>query len=128
MTWLRSAFASESKHHERRPITTKADLTEEIARVVELSKREATIVLDVFLDGMVRALRRGDRIELRGFGSFNTHARRSRIGRNPLTGIRVDVPAKRVAHFKPSRELTALVNGSKGQSTGSSTSEVPAAH
>jgi integration host factor subunit beta len=56
-------------------------------------------------------LRTGDKIEIRGFGSFRTRQRQSRVGRNPKTGARVEVPAKRIPYFKPSKELKELVNG-----------------
>jgi len=59
----------------------------------------------------VRALRTGEKIEIRGFGSFRTRQRQPRIGRNPKTGTRVEVPAKRIPFFKPSKELKDLVNG-----------------
>ena len=91
---------------------TKADFTEEIARVLEIPLKEAKTIVEVILDSMVRALRKGERVELRGFGSFSTHVRAARRGRNPLTGAQVDVPAKRVPGFKPSGELKDLVNGS----------------
>lgn len=91
---------------------TKADLTEEIARVVEVPKAEAKRVIEAILDGMVRALRKGERVEVRGFGSFSTHVRAPRKGHNPSTGASIDVPAKRVPSFRPSRELRVLVNGS----------------
>lgn len=94
---------------------TKADLTEEIARTVEIPKAEAKRVIEVILDGMVRALRKGERVELRGFGSFSTHVRAPRRGHNPSTGAPIDVAAKRVPSFRPSRELRVLVNGSAGR-------------
>jgi len=59
----------------------------------------------------VRSLRAGDKIEIRGFGSFRTRQRKPRIGRNPKTGDRVEVPAKKIPFFKPSKELKDLVNG-----------------
>jgi len=61
------------------------------------------------LDSMVRALDRGDKVEIRGFRSLRTRQRRARIGRNPKTGARVEVPAKRIPFFKPSKELRELV-------------------
>lgn len=63
------------------------------------------MILEIVLDGMVRALRRGESVELRRFGVFQTRKRRPRTGRNPLTGAQVEVPAKRVPFFKPSKEL-----------------------
>jgi integration host factor subunit beta len=55
-------------------------------------------------------LRAGDKIEIRGFGSFRTRQRQPRIGRNPKTGARVEVPAKKIPYFKPSKELKDVVN------------------
>jgi integration host factor subunit beta len=52
----------------------------------------------------------GDKVEIRGFGSFRTRQRKARIGRNPKTGVRVDVPAKKIPYFNPSKELKDLVN------------------
>ena len=66
---------------------------------------------DAILDRIVRSLRTGDKVEIRGFGSLRTRQRQPRIGRNPKTGARVDVPAKKVPYFKPSKELKDLVNG-----------------
>ena len=60
----------------------------------------------------MRSLRAGDKIEIRGFGSFRTRQRKPRVGRNPKTGERVDVPAKKIPFFKPSKELKDLVNES----------------
>ncbi len=84
---------------------TKEDVVEELSRVVELPRIEAKALVEVILDSMVRALRTGDHVEIRGFGSFHTRQRKSRTGRNPKTGARVEVAAKRVPYFKPSREL-----------------------
>jgi integration host factor subunit beta len=61
---------------------------------------------------VVRSLRVGDKIEIRGFGSFRTRQRKPRVGRNPKTGDRVEVPAKKIPFFKPSKELKDLVNHS----------------
>ena len=62
------------------------------------------------LGSIVDALHRGERVELRGFGSFRSRRCFPRTGRNPKTGDRVDVPSKRVAYFKPGRELKKLIN------------------
>lgn len=77
-----------------------------------MSLRDSKQVLEVMLDGMVRALRRSERVEVRGFGTLGTHERNSRTGRNPQTGAYVDIPARRVPHFRPSKELIELVNRS----------------
>lgn len=89
---------------------TKADLIEEVARVVEFTRKESEVIVEAIFDSVVKALRSNDKIEIRGFGSFRTRQRQSRIGRNPKTGDRVEVPAKRIPYFKPSKELKDLVN------------------
>ncbi len=89
---------------------TKADLVEEVSRVIEMSRKDSEVILEVIIDGIARSLVAGDKVEIRGFGRFSTRQRQGRIGRNPKTGVRVDVPAKRVAYFKPGKELKALIN------------------
>jgi integration host factor subunit beta len=90
---------------------TKADLIEEVSRVAELTRKESEVIVEAIFDSVVRSLRTGDKIEIRGFGSFRTRERQARVGRNPKTGARVEVPAKRIPYFKPSKELKDLVNG-----------------
>lgn len=89
---------------------TKADLIEDVARATELSRKDSEVVVDTIFEGIVKSLRGGEKIEIRGFGSFRTRHRNSRVGRNPKTGARVDVPAKDIPYFKPSKELKDLVN------------------
>jgi integration host factor subunit beta len=101
---------------------TKADLIEEVSRVVEFTRKESEIIVEAIFDSVVNALRADDKIEIRGFGSFRTRQRQSRIGRNPKTGARVDVPAKRVPYFKPSKELKDLVNEQSSTPAGEPTS------
>jgi len=91
---------------------TKAELIEEVSRVVEMSRKDSEVIVETIFDSVVRALRNGEKIEIRGFGSFRTRQRQPRIGRNPKTGTRVEVPAKRIPFFKPSKELKDLVNSS----------------
>ena len=93
---------------------TKADLIEEVSRVVEMTRKESEVIVEAIFDSIVRSLRTGDKIEIRGFGSFRTRQRQPRIGRNPKTGTRVEVPSKRIPYFKPSKELKDLVNGPNG--------------
>ena len=78
------------------------------------------MIVETIFDSIVRSLRVGDKIEIRGFGSFRTRQRKPRVGRNPKTGDRVEVPAKKIPFFKPSKELKDLVNESI-------TAEAPAA-
>jgi integration host factor subunit beta len=89
---------------------TKADLIDEVSKLAELTRKDSEVIVETIFDSIVRSLRVGDKIEIRGFGSFRTRQRNSRIGRNPKTGERVDVPAKRVPFFKPSKELRDSVN------------------
>ena len=108
---------------------TKAELIEEVSRVVEMSRKDSEVIVETIFDSIVRALRTGEKIEIRGFGSFRTRQRQPRIGRNPKTGTRVEVPAKRIPFFKPSKELKDLVNGSasEGSAAGSDNGAPPAA-
>jgi integration host factor subunit beta len=94
---------------------TKADLIAELFPRIETTQKEAAQIVEIILGAMARALRGGDKVEIRGFGSFRTRPRRRRVARNPKTGVRVDVPAKRVAFFKPSREILAILNPSPSQ-------------
>lgn len=89
---------------------TKADLIEEVSRVVEFTRKESEVIVEAIFSSVVKSLKDGDKIEIRGFGSFRTRQRQSRVGRNPKTGARVEVPAKRIPYFKPSKELKDLVN------------------
>ena len=90
---------------------TKADLVEEVIRVAVLSKKDAENVVNTVFGQIMEALKSDDKIELRGFGSFRVRRRRSRLGRNPKTGDKVDVPSKRIPYFKPGKELRDLING-----------------
>ena len=89
---------------------TKADLVEEVVRVTQLPRKESEIVVETIFESIIQALQSGDKIEIRGFGSFRTRQRRGRTGRNPKTGAKVEVPAKRIPFFKPSKELKDFVN------------------
>ncbi len=102
---------------------TKADLVEEVIKVSTLSKKHAEIIVNTVFESSVDALQRDDKIELRGFGSFRVRRRRSRQGRNPKTGDRVAVPAKRIPYFKPGKELKDLINGVDETAPAASTSE-----
>jgi len=89
---------------------TKADLVEQVTGLGDLTRRDGEVIVETIFDSVIGALQKGDKIEIRGFGSFRIRERNPRIGRNPKTGDRVDVPAKRVPYFKPSKELRDLVN------------------
>ncbi len=89
---------------------TKADLVNEVAVISRLSKKDSELVVNTFFETIVESLRRSEKIELRGFGSFKLRHRGARQGRNPKTGEKVDVPAKVVPYFKPGKDLRELVN------------------
>ena len=89
---------------------TKADLVEEVSRVTELTRKDSEVIVDTLFDSVIKALKTGDKLEVRGFGSFRVRQRNARVGRNPKTGEKVEVPAKRVPYFKPSKELKDLIN------------------
>jgi integration host factor subunit beta len=89
---------------------TKAELVDEVAREAELTRKHSEVIVDAVFSSIVEALTLGDKIELRGFGSFRIRRRGSRTGRNPKTGQGVVVPAKKVPYFKPGKELRELIN------------------
>jgi integration host factor subunit beta len=93
---------------------TKADLIDNVARAVQMSRKDSEIIVETIFESVVKSLRTGDKVEIRGFGSFRTRQRQPRIGRNPKTGARVEVPAKTIPYFKPSKELKDLVNSAGG--------------
>jgi integration host factor subunit beta len=89
---------------------TKAELVDEVSKASELTRKHSEVIVDAVFTSIMAALHQGDKIELRGFGSFRVRRRDSRTGRNPKTGAGVVVPAKRVPHFKPGKELRELIN------------------
>ena len=93
---------------------TKAELVEEVSRVSDLTKKHSELIVDTVFQSIIDALNRGEKIELRGFGSFRLRQREPRKGRNPKTGDKVDVPPKKVPYFKPGKELKELINRDGG--------------
>lgn len=104
---------------------TKADLIDEVSRVAELTRKDSEVIVESIFDSVVRSLRAGDKIEIRGFGSFRTRQRKARVGRNPKTGDRVEVPPKKIPYFKPSKELKDLVNHGTAASTAAPAASAP---
>lgn len=91
---------------------TKSELIEAIAaRQQHLAYKDVELAIKTLLEHMSEALSSGQRIEIRGFGSFSLHHRPPRIGRNPKTGEPVALPGKYVPHFKPGKQLRERVNG-----------------
>jgi len=95
---------------------TKADLINIMSEKQNLHLRQSELIINLIFDTMVQALCDNKRIEIRGFGSFRTRQRKPRVGRNPKTGDRVEVPAKKIPFFKPSKELKDLVNHGDAES------------
>ena len=89
---------------------TKAHLVDQIAASTELNKQECEKIVNSLFAAMTKAMQAGERIEIRGFGSFRVKDKAARQGRNPRTGETVLVPAKKVAAFKPSNEIGDLLN------------------
>jgi integration host factor subunit beta len=89
---------------------TKAELVEEVSRVSDLTKKHSEVIVETVFKSIIDALHRGEKVELRGFGSFRLRQRDPRKGRNPKTGDKVDVPPKKVPYFKPGKELKDLIN------------------
>jgi integration host factor subunit beta len=90
---------------------TRADLTEAVYQAIGLPLKESDVVVCAIFDSIVRALRSDDKVEIRGFGCFHTRLRQGRVGRNPKTGAKVEVPPKRIPFFKPGKKLRDLVDG-----------------
>jgi integration host factor subunit beta len=92
---------------------TKSELIERIAaQQTQLSTKDVELAVKTLIELMAQTLAQGQRIEIRGFGSFSLHYRAPRIGRNPKTGESVGLPGKHVPHFKPGKELRDRVNES----------------
>lgn len=96
---------------------TKSELIERIAaRQTQLSAKDVELAVKTILEQMSQTLASGDRIEIRGFGSFSLHYREPRLGRNPKTGETVQLSGKYVPHFKPGKEMRERVNESLQES------------
>jgi len=108
---------------------TKRDLIDEVVKLYpRFSGRDAEVMVNAVFDSMTEALARGERIEIRGFGSFVVKHRQAREGRNPKTGALVPVAAKRVPFFKVGKELKLRVDGKQPPTEqSSSTPEAPGA-
>jgi len=94
---------------------TKSELVEKVARQVKnFSKRDVEIICDIIFNSMTDTLRAGDKVEIRGFGSFKVKERKPRQGRNPKTGDSIDIPFKKVPFFKAGKELRERVDSNPG--------------
>jgi integration host factor subunit beta len=90
---------------------TKAELVDLIMAGTGVSKKDTALIINHILDNIGDALVKGDKVELRGFGSFKVKSRKPRLARNPRTGESVSVPAKQVPYFKASIEMKQKING-----------------
>jgi integration host factor subunit beta len=89
---------------------TKAELVDQVADKVDLTKKQTEVIVNILFNSITEALSQGDKVELRGFGSFRIRSRNPREGRNPKTGDAVHIPAKRVPFFKAGKELREMVD------------------
>src|SRR5579883_2183696 len=104
---------SRSSREER--CMTKSDLIEVVANKLHLPKGKAELIVNCIFDSMEDALKKGERIEIRGFGSFEIRHYKAYEGRNPRTGEPVDVAPKRLPFFKVGKELKERVNGNEAE-------------
>jgi len=88
----------------------KSDLIAEVSDSLNITKKEASVLVNTIFDSIVNALVKGDKVEIRNFGSFRVKQRKARIGRNPRTGQSVQVPSKKVPFFKPGKELKNMID------------------
>lgn len=89
---------------------TKAELAGRVADKIHLTKKQTESIVNVLFTCITDALKEGDKVELRGFGSFRTRSRNAREGRNPKTGDTVQIPSKKVPFFKAGKELREVVD------------------
>jgi integration host factor subunit beta len=88
----------------------KSELVQILKDKLELSKAQAEKVVDIFFETITDTLSQGDRVEIRGFGSFSVNSYKSYVGRNPKTGDQIDVPPKKLPFFKVGKQLKKLVD------------------
>ncbi len=89
---------------------TKADIVEKASSTADISKRKGEVIVNTVLRSIIDALSEGERVDLRGFGSFRVSARDDRTGRNPRTGEPIHIPAKKVPLFRAGKEFRRKVN------------------
>ena len=94
---------------------TKAELVEKVANQINLTKKQTEVVVNTVFSSITDSLAEGKKVELRGFGSFRIRQRNARVGRNPKSGQKVDVPSKKVPFFKAGKELRELVDEHEAQ-------------
>ena len=100
----------EKAHQAGRAVFTKTDLIWNIGAATGLSQKDAALIIETILNAMVKALRQGGKVEIRGFGSFRIRQRQPRLSRNPSTGVAVMTAAKMIAYFTTSQPLLRALN------------------
>ena len=103
---------------------TRAHLSEAVYQEVGLSRNESADLVETVLKEIADTLAKGETVKISSFGTFMVRQKGQRIGRNPKTGARVDVPAKRIPYFKPSKELKDLVNQEEGATPAPAESQI----
>ncbi len=94
---------------------TKSDMAEKLADKINVNKQQAEDIINIFTNSIVEALAQGDKVEIRGFGSFRVRHRAAKEGRNPKTGEKVFVPPKKVPFFKTGKDFNEIINKDSGQ-------------
>src|SRR5437588_510415 len=89
---------------------TKADIIESVYAHVKLSRKESADVVELVLESLKASLERGEKAKIYGFGNFHVRTKKSRLGRNPQTGKKIEIPARRVLTFRPSQVLKNALN------------------
>ena len=97
---------------------TKAELVEKVANQINLTKKQTEVIVNTVFSSITDSLAEGKKVELRGFGSFRIRQRNARVGRNPKSGQKVDVPSKKVPFFKAGKELRELVDEREAEEAG----------
>jgi nucleoid DNA-binding protein len=87
---------------------TKADLIKEVAEITGSQKKDVEVTLEALLNGITKLVKQNQKLDIRGFGKFLTRVRKARVGRNPKTGVSVNVPEKTVVAFKASKEFLGV--------------------
>ncbi len=98
---------------------TKSDMAEKLAAKLNITKQQAEGIINIFTNSIIESLAKGDKVEIRGFGSFRVRHRSAKEGRNPKTGEKVFVPPKKVPFFKTGKEFRLIVDGKEVAADGS---------
>jgi integration host factor subunit beta len=104
---------------------TKAELVEKVANQINLTKKQTEVVVNTVFSSITDSLAEGKKVELRGFGSFRIRQRNARVGRNPKSGQKVDVPSKKVPFFKAGKELRELVDEREAEEAAQEAQKTP---